>query len=365
VACANLALADNDHPALAHARLTLSFAWKDGQLDGSTKCAMQLVQLGANPTRKFNLDNARDSVLKQVLRLAGMDGKSALQLAQMTKRKELVELMEQHLRYSLEERADVVHCRCGSRLPWKSCHATGLGQPPHFRVRPTLGGLVYRFSPYARCPCKNTTLAHYDCCWKETATPAYLIDNNADLAWMYRLPKYSYAGQVAREVLEREGPNAVFSGEAMDRIEIGSLLRSPTTSSLRALFAAEGPKSQWEAWDPAVYAGCVERLDRPFFLWKDLHWKLDKSELLRRTEAWNKALDRYCSDMDLVGEDRDRVVARHAANPCAPCGRDGCDAFENEVREFPRCSRCKMIAYCGRACQKMDWAHHGRTCRLV
>jgi hypothetical protein len=101
---------------------------------------MQLVRLGANPTRTLSLSRARDSALKQIFRMAGMDGKSALELAKMTKRTELVELMDQHLRYSAEERARVVHCRCGSRLPWTSCHATGIGHPAHYRVVSAVGG---------------------------------------------------------------------------------------------------------------------------------------------------------------------------------------------------------------------------------
>jgi MYND finger len=140
------------------------------------------------------------------------------------------------------------------------------------------------------------------------------------------------------------------------------LLRNPTASNFREIFAGEGPKSRWQAWDPVVYAGCVNHLSGEPFLWKDLHWHLDKSELLKRTEAWNKALDKYCDDMDLVGEEREQVIARHKANPCAPCGRVGCDALESEVREFPRCSRCKEISYCGLACQKMDWAAHRPVC---
>jgi MYND finger len=77
---------------------------------------------------------------------------------------------------------------------------------------------------------------------------------------------------------------------------------------------------------------------------------------------WNKALDMYCDDEGLAGEERDQVIARHAANPCAPCGRVGCGAFEKEVKEFSRCSRCKLIAYCGRACQKLGWAEHRKGC---
>jgi MYND finger len=92
------------------------------------------------------------------------------------------------------------------------------------------------------------------------------------------------------------------------------------------------------------------------------HWRLDNSELLTRVEEWNKALEEYCNDEGLVGEETERVMAKHSANPCAPCGRMGCDAFEKEVREFRRCSRCKSIAYCDRACQKLDWAEHRKTC---
>ena len=70
--------------------------------------------------------------------------------------------MEQHMRYTPKERAEVVHCRCGSRLPWTSCHSTGIGQPPHYKVDNELG-IVYRVSPLARCPCHNTALTHYEC----------------------------------------------------------------------------------------------------------------------------------------------------------------------------------------------------------
>jgi hypothetical protein len=42
-------------------------------------------------------------------------------------------------------------------------------------------------------------------------------------------------------------------------------------------------------WYLDVYAGCMERLESPFF-WRDLHWKLDKSELLAQAKSWNVAL---------------------------------------------------------------------------
>jgi MYND finger len=114
-------------------------------------------------------------------------------------------------------------------------------------------------------------------------------------------------------------------------------------------------------WDPAVYLGCLEKLDKAF-VWRDLHWRLDKSELLRRTREWNDALEAYCDDAGLVGGDRERVVAQHTANPCGPCGRVGCQAFESEPKEFRRCSRCKSIAYCDREGQMTDWHQHRSHC---
>jgi MYND finger len=116
-------------------------------------------------------------------------------------------------------------------------------------------------------------------------------------------------------------------------------------------------------WDRFVYAECVERIDHSFF-WCDVHWVQDKSELLRRSKEWNRALEAYRDDAGLMGEERDRVIARHTANPRGPCGRVGCDAFEREVKEFQRCSRCKSIGYCSQTCQKMDWAKHRKSCEL-
>lgn len=99
-----------------------------------------------------------------------------------------------------------------------------------------------------------------------------------------------------------------------------------------------------------------------FFLWTDLNWKLDKTVLLQRIQEWNNALNKYCHSAGLVGEERDRVIAQHAAIPCAPCGRARCKAFDTEAKEFRRCSRCKWIAYCGSACQKKDWTEHRKVC---
>jgi hypothetical protein len=63
----------------------------------------------------------------------------------------------------------------GAASPGLTCHATGIGQPKHCHDHPMMG-VMYLVSPCARCPCNNTELAYYDCCWKDSATPAYLQD---------------------------------------------------------------------------------------------------------------------------------------------------------------------------------------------
>jgi MYND finger len=271
--------------------------------------------------------------------------------------------MEEHLRYTPQDRAEVVHCRCGSRLPWKACHNTGIGQPPHYlEFQPY--GIVYRVSPLALCPCDNTEKTHYQCCWKDTFAPRYLIDTNAK--YMFRQARHTPSGRL-RDFQKLRGQSdfeMTMLAEAADFDKESELLIETvrkTPELMRLAFAEEGLKSQLVTWDMGVYAGCMERLERPF-IWRDLHWKLDKSELLAQTKRWNKALQQYCDDMGLQGDERDRVVAKHRANPCAPCGRVGCDAFEKEVREFQRCSKCKSISYCGRACEKKDWAVHRKCC---
>ena len=96
----------------------------------------------------------------------------------------------------------------------------------------------------------------------------------------------------------------------------------------------------------------------------ELHAKHDRSEPLRLAREWrqNQALEKYCNDLGLVGEERTRTVERRTANLWGPCGYHGCNAFETSVREFERCSKCKTIAYCSRGCQKKDWANHKDRC---
>lgn len=47
------------------------------------------------------------------------------------------------------------------------------------------------------------------------------------------------------------------------------------------------------------------------------------------------------------------------AGSCASCERDDGEA------QLDRCSACRMTRYCGRACQRRDWARHKVVCRMV
>jgi hypothetical protein len=113
-----------------------------------------------------------------------------------------------------------------------------------------------------------------------------------------------------------------------------------------------------------VYAGVMDRMNTPsLFMWNDLHWQLDKVELLQRTKEWNEALEKYCNDMGLTGAEREAVSKKHTANPCAPCANIACSKRETEAKGFKACSRCKTVAYCSRDCQKKDWkAQHKSFC---
>ncbi len=111
-----------------------------------------------------------------------------------------------------------------------------------------------------------------------------------------------------------------------------------------------------------VYVGVVDRID-DVFVWNDLHWRLDKVQLLQRNKVWNEALEEYCDDMGLTGAEREAVVQKHTANPCAPCSNPSCKKWETEAKEFKSCSACKAVAYCSRDCQKKGWkAQHKSTC---
>lgn len=81
---------------------------------------MQMVRLGADTDARLMLPPRAQNEYLQLLDRYKLGGKSAEELASLSTSKELVALIK-----DFEEpkaRLEKVHCRCGSRLPWKQCH---------------------------------------------------------------------------------------------------------------------------------------------------------------------------------------------------------------------------------------------------
>jgi len=148
------------------------------QLQGQLDCAVQLVSLGADVSTKLRLPRSSDSAEIETFRRQGLDGKTAKQLAIISKKHVLIQAMNQL--ETEEAKITKIHCRCGSRLPWKQCHSGGKYEVPPFNRRAN-GKLNWRYSPTAKCPCGYNQKIHYKCCWLETTTPKYQGDSDGTL----------------------------------------------------------------------------------------------------------------------------------------------------------------------------------------
>jgi len=104
------------------------------------------------------------------------------------------------------------------------------------------------------------------------------------------------------------------------------------------------PKSNFEQWDLFVYAGIVERIDN-YFLWIDTHWRVGKHDLLSRVKDWNEALEKYCDDNVIRGDERDGIIKVHKASALAPCANVNCNNVEERVKQYATCA-CKTVGYC-------------------
>ena len=128
------------------------------------------------------------------------------------------------------------------------------------------------------------------------------------------------------------------------------------------------PKSALPTYDMDVFSGVYEEIDRMVgpgkcFMWINLHWKLDESELLVRAKEWNAALQSFCSkETSWTEEHRREMIRIHTASPLAPCGCPSCDETERQVKEYKKCSRCRHIAYCSVNCQRNHWREHKKDC---
>ncbi|CAB9520702.1 MYND finger [Seminavis robusta] len=342
-------------------------------LDNMENCAIRLVELGADCSRKTVLpDSSSTSDFSShggMMRSAGLNGKSIKELAVISGRTRLIQAVRQ-----FETKQDTIakaHCRCGSRLPWMQCHGSAPkdGQHSHFFVDKKDGKVQFRLSPSAPCPCGHGEKTYFSCCWKGTHKVEYLHDEATTRTELFLTPTafpIEEISEVFEKLKEENGlhglygypkPNMSYEERRAwhaDRIRSG-FLSAAGMVGMQHLGEAS-TMNPWDAdvYDPEVYAGCFERLD-DYFFWTHLHWHITKLELLARVREWNVALEQYCDEKGLVGEERDAVVKKHTASPLAPCANPSCDAVEASVKEFRKCSSCMVVAYCSRSCQQEHW----------
>jgi hypothetical protein len=369
LACAALAMySDMERRAPNFRRVTPAQVFET--IDRNCECAIRLVHLGANckvklqiPAQRRNAPmNPNDPV--NAYRALNLGGKTVQQLASMSRRRDLIRAIE------LMQKTENVHltqCRCGSRLPWNQCHGAPIPGQSNLNTKADNGRLCWRYSPKAMCPCELTNKEHYKCCWF-TSTPFYKDDTSGSLIKVVKAPVDGTTTQSLlrlEQMMFPEGmdPNGPIVPHSMTSEELQTGQSDLIKSVGLSIFPDfNGCRCGVKDWNPVVYTGVMDRIDN-CFMWTDLHWRFTKVELLQRTKEWNEALEKYCDDMGLTGAEREAVVQKHTANPCAPCSNPTCNNRETEPKEFKNCSRCKLVAYCSRDCQKKDWkAQHKSTC---
>lgn len=335
--------------------------------EGCVECAIQLVRLGADTSVKFQFPpGGKNHPIYQSWHLWKLEGKSVREVAAMVGSDLFEKTVEEFSTF--EHQIDHVNCRCGSRLPWKQCHA-GKPTDPYYITNKNdekdISKIMWRYSPLAPCQC-NTTNArlglavtkkiHFKCCWDETAHMVYYrSDKTADI----RVNVMQPASQMQRELMQEmmKGKSEDEVSEMMARVQnmcndaefviAGRcrIIREGGALAMQAIAAGDNPCSKLSSWDPEVYAGVMETMDpRLSFQWQDCHWTLPKAELLKRVPEWNQALEQYCDKVGLTGAEREDVIKLHTATPFAPCGNVNCEKMETSVKQYRKCSKCFGIA---------------------
>jgi len=148
-------------------------------LNGNLECAVQLVRLGADCRLKLSIPESSCGVAATMWRLLGINNKTAKELALLSGKQELIDTMEAFSSNNKDTMIRTVHCRCGSRLPWKDCHLAGL-PPETLAMDRSDGKIVFRYSPLAPCYCNNSNKNYWMCCW-ESPHPSYQDDRTGKL----------------------------------------------------------------------------------------------------------------------------------------------------------------------------------------
>ena len=319
---------------------------------------MQLVRLGANCDEQIQLPQPFGDENSEInlFRRYGLDGKSARDLGRMSGNQELIQLMDD---FKSEANAiKLVHCRCGSRLPWRECHAAADPEPHYIKIsRTSSSRLQWRLSPYANCTCGLTDKSYYRCCWKDAKAmyiddeigklnaPTQLLHSNDQNQGMIESIRYIHS--LSEEAMLRH------QKEMKDFDFRDALLEMSEEARDEAMDYVDPDKiSKVRAMDIKIYAGIMKQMDKEqFFQWNDLHWQMPKPELLKRTGEWNTALEQYYNSKGLAGMERKEVIKIHKASEFAPCANPECHEVEEKVKGFIKCKRCRKVGYCSRPCQ--------------
>jgi hypothetical protein len=237
-------------------------------------------------------------------------------------------------------------CPCGNDVPVNECHGAKNGVPLHPRMFCGCGG----GKVYAKCCMKRRYF------YRETLTafippPRVISDPNV-------LKSMAKIHLDALEEGKRKG---------LSLAEINSTKIFPNVSS--DMVQESYAKMADYVTDP--------RLDR-CFRWALRHptndfmcarpWRKN-GECLKRRDEWNSIVDDYVSRRAELGDNRsDEEIARlnkvnwQGSANWKHCGNPECSIEEVEPMSFQSCSRCAIVCYCSRDCQKAHWKQHKPEC---
>ena len=335
------------------------------------ECAAYLVELGADTSVRLSLPSnpAPMGTFDSEYLRRGFGGKSCLELISLCASfPPAAPLIAAISRVNFPPSPFL--CRCGSHLPWLSCHShpSLVASTPISEQNTGSTSCSFRYSPLAPCPCKHNKKTYMDCCWLGDARPMYQNDKTGEL---FHVHKLAVTEAVARQLAEgmqaeihargAKPDDKVFTPGLPNEYQkhFCRMIREYGFVEMGGFLPGFRPRSTWKE---DVYAGCVERL-ADYFVWDDYHYGVNGAELESRVRDWNEALDKYCDDEGIEGKEREKVVKDHLALPFAPCGNMECAVVETTLKEFARCGSCKRISYCSPNCQKTHWKHHKPSCK--